>query len=98
MAASLRWMYFLKKVRGSGEGVCALEIIATERMTAATIPRPLINAGGFNCGLNSINTRFYIVCFPCKGVDHMYFSADGLYLIASCEFGTKVIKSNSRQF
>jgi YVTN family beta-propeller protein len=29
---------------------------------------------------------------PCKGVDHMDFSADGLYLIASCEFGRKVIK------
>ncbi len=29
---------------------------------------------------------------PCKGVDHMDFSADGRYLIASCEFGAKVIK------
>jgi YVTN family beta-propeller protein len=29
---------------------------------------------------------------PCKGVDHMDFSADGLYLIASCEFGKRVIK------
>ncbi len=28
----------------------------------------------------------------CKGVDHMDFSADGRYLIASCEFGHAVIK------
>jgi len=29
---------------------------------------------------------------PCKGVDHMDFSADGRYLIASCEFGHSLIK------
>ena len=29
---------------------------------------------------------------PCKGVDHMDFSADGRYLIASCEFGAQVVK------
>jgi YVTN family beta-propeller protein len=29
---------------------------------------------------------------PCKGVDHMDFSANGRYLIASCEFGEAVIK------
>jgi YVTN family beta-propeller protein len=29
---------------------------------------------------------------PCKGVDHMDFSADGRYLIASCEFGGSIIK------
>jgi YVTN family beta-propeller protein len=29
---------------------------------------------------------------PCKGVDHVDFSADGRYLIASCEFGMAVIK------
>jgi len=29
---------------------------------------------------------------PCKGVDHMDFSADGTYLIASCEFGARLIK------
>ena len=29
---------------------------------------------------------------PCKGVDHMDFSANGRYLIASCEFGGAVIK------
>jgi YVTN family beta-propeller protein len=29
---------------------------------------------------------------PCKGVDHMDFSADGRYLIASCEFAGKIIK------
>jgi len=28
----------------------------------------------------------------CKGVDHMDFSADGRYLIASCEFGKAIIK------
>jgi YVTN family beta-propeller protein len=28
----------------------------------------------------------------CPGVDHMDFSADGRYLIASCEFGGKVVK------
>ena len=29
---------------------------------------------------------------PCKGVDHMDFSADGRYLIASCEFAGALIK------
>lgn len=29
---------------------------------------------------------------PCKGVDHMDFSADGKYLIASCEFAGSLIK------
>jgi YVTN family beta-propeller protein len=32
------------------------------------------------------------VWVPCKGVDHMDFTADGRYLIASCEFGGAVIK------
>jgi YVTN family beta-propeller protein len=29
---------------------------------------------------------------PCRGVDHMDFSANGQYLVASCEFGNSVIK------
>ena len=29
---------------------------------------------------------------PCRGVDHMDFSADGRYLIASCEFSGELIK------
>jgi YVTN family beta-propeller protein len=29
---------------------------------------------------------------PCRGVDHMDFSADGSYLIASCEFSSQLIK------
>ena len=29
---------------------------------------------------------------PCPGVDHMDFSADGRYLVASCEFGNSLIK------
>ena len=29
---------------------------------------------------------------PCKGVDHMDFSANGRYLIASCEFGGSLVK------
>ncbi|MEO7518232.1 MAG: beta-propeller fold lactonase family protein [Acidimicrobiales bacterium] len=29
---------------------------------------------------------------PCKGVDHLDFSADGSYLIASCEFAGTVVK------
>ncbi len=29
---------------------------------------------------------------PCPGVDHMDFTADGSYLVASCEFGAKLIK------
>jgi len=29
---------------------------------------------------------------PCKGVDHMDFSRDGRYLIASCEFAMAVVK------
>ena len=29
---------------------------------------------------------------PCRGVDHMDFSANGRYLLASCEFGSAVVK------
>src|SRR5262245_58124287 len=29
---------------------------------------------------------------PCKGVDHLDFSANGRYLIASCEFAGKLVK------
>ena len=29
---------------------------------------------------------------PCRGVDHMDFSADGRYLMASCEFAGSMIK------
>jgi DNA-binding beta-propeller fold protein YncE len=29
---------------------------------------------------------------PCQGVDHMDFSADGTYLIASCEFSGQLVK------
>ena len=34
---------------------------------------------------------------PCKGVDHMDFSADGRYLIASCEFGRALVKVDVEQ-
>jgi DNA-binding beta-propeller fold protein YncE len=33
---------------------------------------------------------------PCAGVDHMDFSADGRYLIASCEFSGQVVKVDVR--
>jgi YVTN family beta-propeller protein len=39
----------------------------------------------------------YSLQVPCKGVDHMDFSADGRYLIASCEFGMAVIKVDIEQ-
>jgi YVTN family beta-propeller protein len=29
---------------------------------------------------------------PCPGVDHMDFTADGRYLVASCEFGAKLVE------
>lgn len=29
---------------------------------------------------------------PCPGVDHMDFTADGRYLLASCEFGAKLVE------
>jgi DNA-binding beta-propeller fold protein YncE len=29
---------------------------------------------------------------PCRGVDHMDFSADGRYLVASCEFSGEILK------
>ncbi len=32
------------------------------------------------------------VAVPCRGVDHMDFSADGRYLIASCEFSGALVK------
>jgi YVTN family beta-propeller protein len=34
---------------------------------------------------------------PCRGVDHMDFSADGRYLIASCEFSAEMIKVDVEQ-
>jgi YVTN family beta-propeller protein len=37
------------------------------------------------------------VWVPCKGVDHMDFSADGRYLIASCEFAGALIKVDVEQ-
>ena len=33
---------------------------------------------------------------PCRGVDHMDFSADGGYLLASCEFSGQLIKVDLR--
>lgn len=32
------------------------------------------------------------VSVPCRSVDHMDFSADGRYLIASCEFSSELLK------
>jgi YVTN family beta-propeller protein len=29
---------------------------------------------------------------PCPGIDHMDFTADGRYLVASCEFGSKLVE------
>jgi YVTN family beta-propeller protein len=34
----------------------------------------------------------YSVPVPCRGVDHMDFTADGRYLIASCEFSAEMLK------
>lgn len=34
----------------------------------------------------------YSTPVPCKGVDHIDFSADGTYLIASCEFSAELLK------
>jgi DNA-binding beta-propeller fold protein YncE len=34
---------------------------------------------------------------PCAGVDHMDFSADGRYLIASCEFSGQLVKIDVRR-
>jgi YVTN family beta-propeller protein len=34
---------------------------------------------------------------PCPGVDHMDFSANGRYLVASCEFGASMIKVDVRR-
>ena len=34
---------------------------------------------------------------PCVGVDHMDFSADGTYLIASCEFSGQLVKVDVRR-
>jgi YVTN family beta-propeller protein len=36
------------------------------------------------------------IAVPCAGVDHMDFSADGRYLIASCEFSGQVVKVDVR--
>jgi YVTN family beta-propeller protein len=37
------------------------------------------------------------VAVPCRGVDHMDFSADGSYLIASCEFSGQLVKVDVRR-
>jgi YVTN family beta-propeller protein len=46
--------------------------------------------------LNFLNPRTmkldHALSVPCRGVDHMDFSADGRYLIASCEFSASMIK------
>jgi len=34
----------------------------------------------------------YSLHVPCRGVDHMDFTADGRYLIASCEFSAEMLK------
>ena len=34
---------------------------------------------------------------PCAGVNHMDFTADGRYLVASCEFGGNLIKVDVRR-
>jgi YVTN family beta-propeller protein len=34
----------------------------------------------------------HALTLPCRGVDHMDFSADGTYLIASCEFSGSMVK------
>jgi YVTN family beta-propeller protein len=34
---------------------------------------------------------------PCSGVDHMDFSADGRYLLASCEFSAEMLKVDVRR-
>jgi YVTN family beta-propeller protein len=34
---------------------------------------------------------------PCRGVDHMDFSADGSFLLASCEFSAEMIKVDVRR-
>ncbi|HEX3455030.1 MAG TPA: hypothetical protein VHS03_10415 [Gaiellaceae bacterium] len=34
---------------------------------------------------------------PCSGIDHMDFSADGSYLIASCEFSSQLVKVDVAQ-
>jgi len=41
----------------------------------------------------------YSTRVPCRGVDHIDFSADGTYLIASCEFSAELLKMDvaSRQ-
>jgi YVTN family beta-propeller protein len=34
---------------------------------------------------------------PCNGIDHMDFTADGRYLLASCEFGHKLVEVDVRR-
>jgi DNA-binding beta-propeller fold protein YncE len=37
-------------------------------------------------------TLAHSVPVVCPGVDHMEFSADGLYAIATCEFSSRLVK------
>jgi hypothetical protein len=34
---------------------------------------------------------------PCSGVDHMDFSANGRFLLASCEFSAEMVKVDVRR-
>jgi YVTN family beta-propeller protein len=37
------------------------------------------------------------ISVPCRGVDHMDFSADGRFLLASCEFSAELVKVDVRR-
>ena len=48
-----------------------------------------LNAGSW---IGAIRRLDYSLKLPCRGVDHMDFSANGRYLIASCEFSGDMVK------
>jgi DNA-binding beta-propeller fold protein YncE len=39
----------------------------------------------------------HALAVPCRGVDHMDFSADGSFLLASCEFSAEMVKVDVRR-
>ena len=81
-----------KPARRARPSACSIRTTCTTRPTASTRwwwPR---SASGWNSTTPQTMKMEHELWVPCKGVDHMDFSANGRYLIASCEFGHAVIK------
>ena len=64
----------------------------TSRPTAATRSSSPSACTGSTSATRTPSGSHHSLDVPCAGVDHMDFSADGRYLIASCEFSGQLVK------